>query len=110
MPDILHHDTDDMPWTCAAARGVSYKSLRYDADSGAGAVLLHMCPSTPYPPARMHAGAEILVLDGDLELGGRRLGRGAYAFLPSQTESSPFSAGGCVLYVTYPGRVEGLDT
>jgi hypothetical protein len=100
--------SDEMPWACAPVRGVSYKSLRFDPESRAGAVLVHMCPGTTYARAKMHAGAEILVLDGELDYEGRRIARGGYVYLPPGIVAAPSTEAGCVLFVTFPGRVENL--
>jgi len=100
--------TEDLPWACAAARGVSYKSLRFDPETGAGAVLIHMCPDTTYPRHRALAGIDLLVIDGDLLVRDTRVTRGCYAHLPAGSEVAPYSADGCVLFAAFPGRVENL--
>ncbi len=102
------HDTDDLPWRCAPTRGVSYKSLRYDPETKAGAVMIHMCPNTTYPRNIMHGGAEMFVLDGDVVVGGVALRRGCYTYVAAGCESEPRTTGGCVLFVTFPGRIENL--
>ena len=107
MPDVLF-DTEALPWTCAQAKGVSYKSLRYDGDSHGGAVLIHMCLETTYPQNMVHKGMDILVLDGELQIAHAALHRGSYAHVPSGAQTAPSTRAGCVLYVTFPGRVENL--
>lgn len=108
MTQQLTRDVEEMPWTCAPQRGVSYKSLRYDAETGAGAVLIHMTPGTTYPTHRLHAGLDVLVMDGDLEIAGTTLQRGAYAWLGSGVTQTPTTTEGCVLFATFAGRVENL--
>lgn len=109
LPDALF-DTESLPWTCAQAKGVSYKSLRYDGDSHSGAVLIHMCPETAYPLNLVHKGMDILVLDGDLAIDTAALQRGSYAHVPAGAKTAPTTREGCVLFVTFPGRVENLHS
>lgn len=108
QPPAVQFDTEFLPWTCADAKGVSYKSLRYDSETHAGAVLIHMCPETTYPEHLAHAGMDILVLDGDLSIAGAPLVRGSYAHVNAGNRAAPQTAEGCVLYVTFPGKVENL--
>lgn len=107
LPDVLF-DTESLPWTCAQANGVSYKSLRYDGESQGGAVLIHMCPESTYPQNLVHAGMDIFVLDGELTIADAALQRGSYAHVAAGAHTSPTSQAGCVLFVTFPGRVENL--
>jgi hypothetical protein len=100
--------SDLLPWSCAPAAGVSYKTLRYDRETGAGAVLIHMTPTTQYPRHRALAGMDVLVLDGDVQIQGERLGRGDFIHLPAGSQQAPVTASGCVLYATFGGRVENL--
>ncbi|MFZ4579809.1 MAG: cupin domain-containing protein [Myxococcota bacterium] len=104
----LFENTDEQPWMCAASKGVSYKSLRFDPETRGGAVMIHMTPGTTYPRHRAHAGVEVLVLDGDLVVQGNRVNRGAYAHIPAAAVLAPHTESGCVLFVTFSGRVENL--
>lgn len=106
-PDMIFH-TEEVPWTCGVAKGISYKSLRYDGETHAGAVLIHMCPETTYPSHLAHGGMDILVLDGDLTVAEAPLQRYSYAHLPVGATSSPVTRDGCILYVTFPGKIENL--
>ncbi len=101
-------DASDLPWMCAETRGVSFKSLRFDHETRAGAVLVHMCPGTTYPRHHVHAGEDVYVVDGELILDERALGRGAYVWVAPGTVQAPRTDRGCVLFVTYPGPVEHL--
>lgn len=100
--------TEDLPWACAPTQGVSYKSLRFDPDTGAGTVLIHMTPDTTYPRHHVHAGMDLFVIDGEVEIHGQLLERGAFAHVPPGMTQSPFTARGCVLYATFAGKVENL--
>lgn len=100
--------TDDMPWACAPTAGVSYKSLRFDPDTGAGAVLIHMTPDTTYPRHHVHGGLDLLVIDGEVEIHGQLLERGAFAHVPPGMTQAPYTSRGCVLYATFSGKIENL--
>lgn len=100
--------TEELPWACAPTAGVSYKSLRFDPESGAGVVLIHMTPNSTYPRHFATDGMDILILDGDVQLAGLTLVRGGFAHVPPGTEDAPYTREGCVLYATFSGRVEHL--
>jgi len=100
--------TEDLPWACAPTRGISYKSLRFDPETGAGAVLVHMTPGATYPRHRAHAGMDLLVVDGEVDFDRQRVGRGGFIHVPPGTDHQPHTQGGCVLYATFSGRVENL--
>ncbi len=109
LPDVLF-DTDALPWTCAQAKGVSYKSLRYEGDTHSGAVLVHMCPETVYPENLVHKGMDIFVLDGEISIATAHLPRGSYAHVAPGAHTAPSTREGCVLFVTFPGRVENIHS
>lgn len=98
-------DAEDMPWSCAPTRGVSFKTLRFDHDTRAGAVMIHMCPGTTYPRFSTEKGQDVYVVDGELIIEESRVGRGSYAWMPAGREHAPTSDKGCVLFVTFPGAV-----
>lgn len=101
-------DTDDMPWACAPTPGISYKSLRFDPETGAGAVLIHMTPNSTYPRHIAHGGMDLLVVDGEVAYVGRLVSRSGFIHVPPGTEHEPTTTTGCVLYATFSGRVENL--
>lgn len=100
--------TEDMPWACAPTAGISFKSLRFDPLTGAGAVLIHMTPNSVYPRHIAHGGMDLLVVDGSVTYIGSLVGRGGFIHVPPGTEHEPTSASGCVLYATFAGKVENL--
>jgi hypothetical protein len=104
--ELFVASTDDLPWACAPARGVSYKSLRFDPDTGAGVVLIHMTPHTRYPQTLAHDGMDVIVLDGEATVAGHALQRGGFAHVPPGTVDQPATTKGCVLYATFSGRIE----
>ena len=100
--------TEDLPWACAPTPGISYKSLRFDPETGAGAVLIHMTPNANYPRHRAVAGMDLLVLDGVVHYSGTKVARGGFIHVPPDTVNEPTTEEGCVLYATFSGRVENL--
>ncbi|MBM4342220.1 MAG: cupin domain-containing protein [Deltaproteobacteria bacterium] len=100
--------TEDLPWQCAPTPGISFKSLRFDPDTGQGAVLIHMTPNSVYPRHIAHGGLDVLVVDGEVVWDGQTVARGGFIHLPPGTHSEPRTVGGCVLYATFSGKVENL--
>ena len=101
-------DTGSMPWLPSKHPGTSYKTLRFDRDSGAGTILLRMDPGASYPAHRHTGGEEVYVLSGDLRMGKEVHRAGAFVYSPPGSVHSPRTEEGCVLLVTFPERVEDL--
>ena len=99
-------DAEDMPWTCAYSKGVSFKSLRYDPLTKSGAAMIHMCPGSAYPRFKATKGQDIFVVDGDVHVGDNHVQRGAYAWVAPGASQAPHTDKGCVLFVSFPGGVE----
>ena len=102
---LIHLDAEDMPWSCAPTKGVSFKTLRFDHTTRAGAVMIHMCPDTTYPRFTTEKGQDVYVIDGELIIDGQHVRRGAYTWMPAGEEHAPHSEKGCVLFVAFPGAV-----
>jgi anti-sigma factor ChrR (cupin superfamily) len=96
-------------WRASRHPGVRFLTLRYDRESGAGAVLIEMAPGASYPRHRHTAGEDVLVLEGELIIGEHRLGPGEYLYAPPGSVHAPRSDKGCLLFATYPGRIEHLE-
>jgi anti-sigma factor ChrR (cupin superfamily) len=102
-------ESDELPWRPTPYAGVSWKKLRFDAASGASAVLLRFEAGARYGRHRHPAGEQYLVLEGSLEDGGRRWGKGAYVHHGPGSVHAPASAEGCVVYVTLPAPIEDIE-
>ena len=102
----INLDAEDMPWTCAYSKGVSFKTLRYDPLTRSGAAMIHMCPGAAYPRFTATKGQDIYVIDGEVHVGGTHALRGAYAWVPPGSAHAPHTDKGCVLFVSFPGAVE----
>ena len=101
----IHLNAEDMPWGCSNVHGVSFKTLRYDADEKQGAVMVHMCAGTEYPHYDSEAGQDVFVIDGELLLGEQSIGRGSYVWVPPGEDHVPRTDKGCVLFVASFGKV-----
>lgn len=95
----------ESPWP-----GVRWKKLFFDPESGESAVLLSFAPGASYGAHRHPAGEQYLVLEGELEDGGARYGRGAYVRHPAGSAHKPASRTGCLLFVTLPRPIEELES
>jgi len=102
--------TEDLPWRDSPHDGVRWKKLHFDPGTGRSAVLLSFEPGASYGTHRHPAGERYLVLEGSLEEGGRRYGRGTYVEHAPGSVHRPSSAEGCLLFVTLDEPIEDLDT
>lgn len=82
---------------------VEYKLLSRDLDDGACSLLMRYPPGwSREGPEHIVADEEFYVLDGALEMDGRRYGRDRYGFLPAGwTRQSMRSPEGCVVLAFY---------
>lgn len=101
--------TEANGWRPAKFAGVRYRTLRYDRASGAGAVLIEMAPGTTYGRHRHTAGEDVLVIDGELVIGGRIYRGGDHLYSPPGSVHEPHSDTGCLLFAVFPGRIEHLE-
>lgn len=108
MSEVVVQHAAGASWEKSKHPGVEYKSLRFDRDTGAGAVLLRMAPGTSYPVHRHTAGEDVYVLDGILIVGEERLGAGSYLYSPPGSVHAPRTEQGVTLLAVFPGRVEDL--
>lgn len=104
-PEPIYLDAEDMPWGCSHVRGVSFKTLRYNATEKQGAVMVHMCAGTKYPHYDSEAGQDVYVIDGELLLGEQAVKRGSYVWVPPGEDHAPRTEKGCVLFVASFGKV-----
>ena len=101
-------DTGSLDWRETPSRGVHWKKLSYDRETGRSAVLIRFEPGAAYAAHRHPAGEEYYVLEGSLEDGGRTYGAGSYVYHPAGSAHSPSSKEGCVLFISLPGPIEPL--
>jgi len=105
----LYVDSETLPWRPTPHPGVEWKKLRFEPESGASAVLLRFQAGAHYGRHSHPAGEEYLVLEGSLDEGGRRWGKGSYVCLPPGSTHRPSSQEGCLLFVRLPAPIAPCD-
>jgi anti-sigma factor ChrR (cupin superfamily) len=104
----LFVDGDALPWRDTPCAGVQWKKLHFDPATGESAVLLRFAPGATYDAHRHPAGEQYLVLEGGLEDGGRRYGRGTYVRHAPGSAHRPSSPSGALVFVTLGKPIETL--
>ncbi len=99
---------DEIPWRASPHSGVEWKKLHFDPATGESAVLLRFAPGASYGAHIHPGGEEYLVLEGELEDGGKSRGPGTYVRHPPGSRHCPRSATGCVVFVRLPRPIEEL--
>jgi anti-sigma factor ChrR (cupin superfamily) len=97
-----------LEWRASGCEGVRWKKLYFDAASGESAVLLHFAPGASYDAHRHPGGERYLVLEGELEDGGRRYGALTYVRHAPGSVHRPSSPTGAVVFVTLARPIEPL--
>jgi quercetin dioxygenase-like cupin family protein len=95
-------------WKPSAVPGVSVTVLRYDRATGESTSLVRFAPGTRFPAHNHPAGEEILVLEGDFQVGRHRLTGGDYLYTPPDEKHAASTEAGCLVLVTLPKPVEFL--
>jgi anti-sigma factor ChrR (cupin superfamily) len=91
--------TDEMPWQAGFERGIERKEL-YMSPAFPDATRLERWSPGAGPLSReFPGGAEILVLDGELEDDDGRYGKLSWLRLPPGSSHRPRTKSGCLLYV-----------
>ena len=106
MQPSTYVDTESLPWRRTPFKGVRWKKLRFDKESGASAVLLSFEPGAAYGAHRHPAGEQYLVLEGSLVDGGKTWPVGSYVHHDPASVHRPRSEEGCLLFVTLPEPVQ----
>ena len=106
MKDSLFVDGAALAWRPTPCAGVAWKKLFFDAHSGESAVLLRFEPGATYDAHRHPAGERYLVLEGELEDGGRRYGPLTYVRHAPESAHRPHSPTGALVFVSLPRPIE----
>jgi quercetin dioxygenase-like cupin family protein len=96
-------------WRSLPTPGVSVKGLRVDRATGGSTALVRFEAGTRFPAHDHPGGEEVFVVEGDLTIGGDRLGAGDYLYTPPNGKHAASSETGCVFLVTLPRPVEILE-
>lgn len=105
-PESLYLESGALPWRATPHAGVTWKKLRFDAETGQSAVLLKFEPGARYGRHRHPAGEQYWVLEGSLEDGSATYGSGTYVSHPPGSAHTPSSQEGCLLFVTLLAPIE----
>ncbi|MFN0133373.1 MAG: cupin domain-containing protein [Phycisphaerales bacterium] len=110
-PDPFADDPADMvllraahaDWVETGVPGVQSRNLWVDRERARATVLLRLAPGVVYPDHDHPGVEECLVIQGDLELGGKVMLAGDYMRIPAGGQhGTPRTTGGCLLLVTTP--------
>jgi anti-sigma factor ChrR (cupin superfamily) len=101
-------DANALPWRDTPCAGVQWKKLYFDAASGKSAVLLKFAPGASYDAHRHPAGEQYLVLEGELEDGGKRYGALTYVRHAPGSSHRPSSPSGAIVFVVLKKPIEAL--
>ncbi len=88
--------------------GVSLLLLREDPVTGERALRLRLAPGARFPRHTHPAGEQLLVLSGEVTVGGVDLPTGAYLYTPPDAEHDVVTSGGCELFVSVPRPIRVL--
>lgn len=92
---------DNIAWQPTAVPGVVAKNLYVDRERNRATVLLRLDAGVAYPDHDHPDVEECLVLEGDLELGGKVMHRFDYMRIPKGGQhGTPRTRNGCLLLVT----------
>lgn len=92
---------DRVDWKDTAVPGVQARNLWVDHANKRATVLLKLAPGVVYPDHDHPGVEECLVLEGDLELGGKIMGKHDYMRIPKGGQhGTPRTRNGCLLLVT----------
>ncbi|HMW32348.1 MAG TPA: cupin domain-containing protein [bacterium] len=105
---VIEINTDSVAWESSDSKGVFYKSLRYDKETKAGAVLIRMEPGSDYPEHEHTRGEDFIVLEGELIIGNKTFPAQSYVYSPPQSVHHPRTEKGCVLFAVFHGKIINL--
>jgi len=88
-------------WEPTAIEGIQARRLHVDASADRVTMLVRMAPGTAYPGHRHGGDEECLVLEGDLQVGDRRMVAGDYQVAPAGSiHGTPSTENGRLLFRT----------
>ena len=82
------------------SRGMGYKMLSLDADSGACSMTVQLDGGYHQPPGFSWSEREMIIVEGELKVGDQTCRKGHYFFIP---------AGYCMPAITHSARLSGND-
>jgi quercetin dioxygenase-like cupin family protein len=99
--DMILVRAEQTRWEDTPIPGVQARSLWVDEVSNRATIMLKLAPGTVYPDHDHPGVEECLVIEGDLELGGKIMRKGDYMRIPAGGQhGTPRTTNGCLLLVT----------
>jgi quercetin dioxygenase-like cupin family protein len=102
-------ETASAGWKRSKVAGVEYVALNADLDDRYGTFLLKMAPKTKYPKHRHPEGEEILMLKGDMTIGGRTMKGGDFLYSPPGSIHEASTENGCMFLTMLPKPIEMIS-
>jgi anti-sigma factor ChrR (cupin superfamily) len=102
-------DANALEWRDTPCAGVRWKKLHFDSATGESAVLLRFEPGASYDAHRHPRGEQYLVLEGELDDGGRRYGPMTYVHHAPGSAHRPTSPTGALVFVVLAAPIEPLS-
>ncbi|MDI9347688.1 MAG: DUF4437 domain-containing protein [Methylacidiphilales bacterium] len=91
-------------------RGLKYKTLSLDPETGACSLTVMMPGGYRQPPGLSYSELEIMVVEGSMVVGGRTVGRGHYFFVPAGYAMPAISTqSGCLLLYMYNTGIPSFE-
>jgi anti-sigma factor ChrR (cupin superfamily) len=109
MSEVIHVPAAAREFRPSKHAGVEFAALRFDRESGAGAIFLRMAPGCRYPAHRHTGGEDVLVLEGELRVGEKKFGPGDYLWSGVDSVHAPWTERGCLLFASFPRAVVELE-
>ena len=95
----LVSDTRDLPWVEVSAGGEQKLLASADDQDRFTTSILRLAPQAALPPLSGRDGREMLVLEGDLDVGTAQLQAGDYARQPAAADRVASTRRGCTVFV-----------
>ena len=101
MGEVLRKTWNEASWTPTETPGLDYSVIRPNGDGGA-TIFLRFAKGTAGAEHTHPGGEELLVVAGDITIGGRRLKTGDYLYTPPGENHDAEAHEDTVLFLSLP--------
>ena len=101
MSTVLQKPVSDRQWITTETPGLDYALLRPQPDGGAS-LLLRFAKGTSGAEHTHPGGEDLVVLSGDITIGGRRLAAGDYLYTPPDATHDAVAHEDTILFLNLP--------
>jgi quercetin dioxygenase-like cupin family protein len=101
MGEVLRKGWDERAWAATETAGLEYSVIRPNGDGGAS-IFLKFAKGTVGAEHTHPGGEELLVVSGDITIGGRRLQTGDYLYTPPGDSHDAVAHEETVLFLCLP--------